>query len=86
MAFSLFKKKTDVNAASGELKINMPGIEKPTVVTKPPVASTNLVVNVKIQRSCDDIYAGQHNMLMCPHCETIFAGEQRYCPACGLHF
>ena len=86
MAFSLFKKKTDTSAASGQLKINMPGMEKPTVVTKPPIAPTKPVVNAKAQRSCDDIYASQHNMLMCPHCETIFIGEQRHCPACGLHF
>lgn len=86
MAFSLFKKKTDVSAASGELKINMPGMEKPAVVTKPPIAPTSPVVSVKAQRSCDDMYASQHSMLMCPHCETIFNGEQRHCPACGLHF
>lgn len=86
MAFSLFKKKTDTSAASGELKINMPGMEKPTVFTKPLIAPMKPVVNVKTQRSCDDLYASQHNMMMCPHCETIFTGEQRHCPACGLHF
>lgn len=86
MAFSFFKKKTGANAASGELKINMPGMEKTPVVPKPPASPLRPVVAATVQRSCDDIYASQHSMLICPHCETIFASEQRYCPACGLHF
>lgn len=86
MAFAFFKKKTDVNVESGELIINMPGMEKQAVVTEPPAVPTNPVINVKTQRSCDDIYASQHGILMCPHCETIFINEQRQCPACGFHF
>ena len=86
MAFSFFKKKADVSASSGELKINMPGREKPAVDNKPPMATIPIVADTKAQRSCDDMYANQHNMLICPHCETIFTNKQRQCPACGLHF
>ncbi len=85
-AFSFFKKKTDESAASGELKINMPGMEKPKVVKEPPAPPNTTVTKAKTQRSCDEIYASQHNMLICPHCDTIFTNEQHHCPACGLHF
>lgn len=85
-AFSFFKKKKDDSAASGELKINIPGMETLQVVKKPPAPPITPVTKTKVQRSCDEIYASQHNMLICPHCETLVTNEQHHCPACGLHF
>ncbi len=83
-AFSFFKKKPDTSSATGELKINIPGMTPPA--KKDPAPTKPAVNKAKAQRSCDEIYASQRNMRICPHCETIFEKEQRTCPACGLHF
>lgn len=65
----------DGKDSGGGIKTNFPrsdAPESPAEGSSSPPATT-----------LDEIYAWNHNMLVCPFCETLNAGANKICIACG---